>query len=127
MGSLLDDAACVRVLVDLMDWAAADPLVSRVADASRVYLVGGWVAPHPTHPPARGSGPPLGGQASLTLALRVPDASLPRSLLACRAPRPGHSRGGKLSALAGAEDARVAALCLLDPVDNTAYAPLAPG
>ncbi|KAG2491734.1 hypothetical protein HYH03_009897 [Edaphochlamys debaryana] len=39
----------------------------------------------------------------------------------------GHSRGGKLAALAGAEDPRVAALCLLDPVDNTVYAPLAPG
>ncbi|GAQ77704.1 Hypothetical protein KFL_000020650 [Klebsormidium nitens] len=39
----------------------------------------------------------------------------------------GHSRGGKISVLAAAQDQRVAALCLLDPVDNTVYAPLAPG
>lgn len=36
----------------------------------------------------------------------------------------GHSRGGKLSVLAGLADARVVATCLLDPVDNTKYAPL---
>ncbi|GAX79658.1 hypothetical protein CEUSTIGMA_g7099.t1 [Chlamydomonas eustigma] len=39
----------------------------------------------------------------------------------------GHSRGGKLSALAAAQDGRVAALCLIDAVDNTQYAPLGPG
>ncbi|GFR52302.1 hypothetical protein Agub_g14839, partial [Astrephomene gubernaculifera] len=33
----------------------------------------------------------------------------------------------KLAALVGATDPRVTALCLLDPVDNTVYAPLAPG
>eukprot|EP00878_Enallax_costatus_P014797 GHUV01015486.1.p1 GENE.GHUV01015486.1~~GHUV01015486.1.p1 ORF type:complete len:357 (+),score=109.03 GHUV01015486.1:257-1327(+) len=36
----------------------------------------------------------------------------------------GHSRGGKLAALTAAADTRVAALCLLDPVDVTQYAPL---
>jgi pimeloyl-ACP methyl ester carboxylesterase len=36
----------------------------------------------------------------------------------------GHSRGGKLAALTAAADPRVAALCLLDPVDVTKYAPL---
>lgn len=36
----------------------------------------------------------------------------------------GHSRGGKLAALTAAADSRVAALCLLDPVDVTQYAPL---
>lgn len=36
----------------------------------------------------------------------------------------GHSRGGKLSTLAGLEDERVRALFLLDPVDTTVYAPL---
>jgi pimeloyl-ACP methyl ester carboxylesterase len=36
----------------------------------------------------------------------------------------GHSRGGKLSTLAAAEDERVKALCLWDPVDVTQYAPL---
>jgi hypothetical protein len=35
-------------------------------------------------------------------------------------------QGGKLSALAGAVDARVKAVCLLDPVDNTVYAPQGP-
>jgi hypothetical protein len=35
-------------------------------------------------------------------------------------------QGGKLSALAGAVDARVKAVCLLDPVDNTVYAPEGP-
>ena len=39
----------------------------------------------------------------------------------------GHSRGGKVSVLAAQQDSRVAALCLIDPVDNTVYAPLAPG
>jgi len=38
----------------------------------------------------------------------------------------GHSRGGKLSTLAAIDDNRVAALCLIDPVDNTVYAPLGP-
>lgn len=36
----------------------------------------------------------------------------------------GHSRGGKVSVLTAALDDRVTALCLLDPVDNTKYAPL---
>lgn len=39
----------------------------------------------------------------------------------------GHSRGGKVAALAAVRDPRVAALCLLDPVDNTVFAPLGPG
>ncbi|KAK9808325.1 hypothetical protein WJX73_001885 [Symbiochloris irregularis] len=39
----------------------------------------------------------------------------------------GHSRGGKLSVLAAARDERVKAVCLLDPVDNTVWAPLGPG
>jgi hypothetical protein len=36
----------------------------------------------------------------------------------------GHSRGAKLAALTAAADPRVAALCLMDPVDVTVYAPL---
>lgn len=36
-------------------------------------------------------------------------------------------QGGKLSVLAAAVDPRVVALCLLDPVDNTVWAPLGPG
>lgn len=39
----------------------------------------------------------------------------------------GHSRGGKVSVLAAARDQRVKAVCLIDPVDNTVYAPLGPG
>lgn len=35
----------------------------------------------------------------------------------------GHSRGGKLSALAAAVDPRVSGLLLLDPVDNTSMTP----
>ena len=38
----------------------------------------------------------------------------------------GHSRGGKISTLAAAEDPRVKALFLIDPVDVTVYAPLSP-
>ncbi len=38
----------------------------------------------------------------------------------------GHSRGGKLAALAAAEDERIASLFLLEPVDVTVYAPLSP-
>ena len=36
-------------------------------------------------------------------------------------------QGGKLSVLTAAVDPRVVALCLLDPVDNTVYAPLGSG
>lgn len=36
-------------------------------------------------------------------------------------------QGGKLSVLTAAVDPRVVALCLLDPVDNTVWAPLGPG
>lgn len=32
-----------------------------------------------------------------------------------------------MSVLAAAEDTRVAGLCLIDPVDNTVYAPISPG
>lgn len=39
----------------------------------------------------------------------------------------GHSRGAKLSSLAAAADERVCGLCLLDPIDNTVWAPEAPG
>ncbi|OUS44292.1 putative submergence induced protein 2 [Ostreococcus tauri] len=39
----------------------------------------------------------------------------------------GHSRGGKISMLQATRDDRVKAVCLLDPVDNTVYAPIAPG
>ena len=39
----------------------------------------------------------------------------------------GHSRGAKVACLAAAADTRVAAVCLIDPVDNTVYAPLGPG
>ncbi|CAL8460752.1 g283 [Coccomyxa elongata] len=38
----------------------------------------------------------------------------------------GHSRGGKVSALAAAVDPRVKAVCLLDPVDVTVYTPQGP-
>lgn len=39
----------------------------------------------------------------------------------------GHSRGAKVSTLAAVSDPRVKALALIDPVDNTQYAPLGPG
>ena len=39
----------------------------------------------------------------------------------------GHSRGGKVSMLAAARDPRVTAAVLIDPVDNTKYAPLGEG
>jgi dienelactone hydrolase len=39
----------------------------------------------------------------------------------------GHSRGAKVATLAAVRDTRVAAVCLVDPVDNTVYAPLGPG
>lgn len=39
----------------------------------------------------------------------------------------GHSRGAKVSVLAAVLDDRVTQLCLLDPVDNTKYAPLGVG
>lgn len=38
----------------------------------------------------------------------------------------GHSRGAKISCLLAVSDERVAGLCLLDPVDNTRWAPKAP-
>ena len=39
----------------------------------------------------------------------------------------GHSRGGKISMLQAMRDKRVKAVALLDPVDNTVFAPLGPG
>ena len=39
----------------------------------------------------------------------------------------GHSRGGKISMLQATRDKRIKAICLLDPVDNTVYAPLGVG
>ena len=39
----------------------------------------------------------------------------------------GHSRGGKISVLEAIDDDRVKAVTLLDPVDNTVYAPLGEG
>lgn len=36
-------------------------------------------------------------------------------------------QGAKLSILAAVKDPRVKAVCLLDPVDNTVYAPVGPG
>jgi len=39
----------------------------------------------------------------------------------------GHSRGAKLSSLLAVADESVAGLCLLDPIDNTIWAPLSPG
>ena len=39
----------------------------------------------------------------------------------------GHSRGGKISVLESLYDKRVKCLALIDPVDNTQYAPLGPG
>ncbi|GBF88765.1 hypothetical protein Rsub_01666 [Raphidocelis subcapitata] len=38
----------------------------------------------------------------------------------------GHSRGAKLATLAAEGDARIAALCLIEPVDVTVYAPESP-
>lgn len=46
--------------------------------------------------------------------------STPRKLFAC-------VQGAKVSVLAAGLDPRVSALCLIDPVDNTAWAPLGPG
>ena len=54
-----------------------------------------------------------------TTAQRV-QSILPTAPLHCM-------QGGKLSVLAAAVDPRVVALCLLDPVDNTVWAPLGPG
>lgn len=46
-------------------------------------------------------------------------------LTLCTSAQPaGHSRGGKVSVLTATLDPRVTACCLLDPVDNTKYAPL---
>ena len=39
----------------------------------------------------------------------------------------GCVQGAKVSVLAAGLDHRVSALCLIDPVDNTAWAPLGPG
>ena len=39
----------------------------------------------------------------------------------------GCVQGAKVSVLAAGLDPRVSALCLIDPVDNTAWAPLGPG
>ncbi|CAG9462582.1 unnamed protein product [Pedinophyceae sp. YPF-701] len=74
----LNDEVSARFISEIIDWAATDRSLSKICDASRVYLV-------------------------------------------------GHSRGGKLSALAALTDDRVRAMCAIDPVDSTVYAPVGPG
>ena len=56
-----------------------------------------------------------------------PDCKTFCHFMLTRRPLPNACRGGKLSALAAVADPRVAAVCLIDAVDNTQYAPLGPG
>jgi pimeloyl-ACP methyl ester carboxylesterase len=75
----LDDETCAEGIVDIIDWAASDALIRRLADTRTVYLI-------------------------------------------------GHSRGGKLAALASSRDRRVKGLFLIDPVDyHPVYQPISPG
>jgi hypothetical protein len=97
-----DDVVASDVLREVLDFVEASPALSRVA-ATRTTRAG-----------------PGGGSPS--------QAVLPSTFLL------GHSRGGKLAVLAAARDAadetlkppRIAALGLIDPVNNTAYAPQGP-
>ena len=59
------------------------------------------------------------GAASMLLVLQISTGTFLKANFGLQ--------GGKLSVLTAAVDSRVAALCLLDPVDNTIWAPLGPG
>eukprot|EP00775_Hariotina_reticulata_P003057 gene3058-3338_t len=37
---VLDDVTCVRLLKDIIDWASTHPLLRRLADTRRIYMVG---------------------------------------------------------------------------------------
>ena len=104
-GNALDDVVSAAMVKDLIGWAQSDVLLGPQIDRGDVR---GF----------RGVGGAFG---------RAADDEHDDDVRTGGVYLIGHSRGGKISMLDAVEDSRVRAACLLDPVDNTVYAPLGEG
>lgn len=135
-GNVLDDVVSAAMVGDLITWAQSDVLLSqlictggggtggRCSGDSSSSSNGVGTGVHGGRPRNMGAASNIGGGYQYDISIggvgggggEVGGVYLV-----------GHSRGGKISMLEAASDPRVKAVCLLDPVDNTVYAPLGEG